>query len=462
VKNLKSDSPGPEPGKGPVKIVSAKKRFSKGEPLMKKRIKRIAQKSNKKLQEITGQMEVDLVLPIAEVLTAAQWHIEQLAGAAGMKIIQQIIQDDVRQLAGESRYARDGKEGQRWGSQPGWVSFAGRKVTVAKPRIRSKEKQQEMLLPNYERLQEKPRLAQAMMDQIALGLSMRNYEHSIEALCEGYGVKKSSVSRQFIAASRRELEQLLDRKLSDLDIGAVFLDGIHRGGQCVIVALGVSREGHKHCLGLWQGATENGAVCESLLQDLIDRGLDPKQRRLFIIDGAKALCNAIRKKFGSSEIHRCQIHKRRNVVDHLPKIYQSSVERRLKAAYGMSSYKDAKDELNRVVDYLEGLNPSAARSLEEGLEETLTLHRLGVPDALRISLKSTNIIESSLARVEDISGRVKRWRGGDHLQRWTAKALLIAEKKWRKVRGWQSMAVVMDALNSRGAEKEDVPIIVAR
>ena len=248
-------------------------------------------------------------------------------------------------------------------------------------------------------------------------------------------------------------EELLGRKLSDLDIGAVFLDGVHRGGQCVLVALGVSRDGMKHCLGLWQGATENGAVCESLLQDLIRRGLDPEQRRLFIIDGAKALSSAIRRKFPGSEIQRCQIHKRRNVAEHLPDTHQPDLERRLKAAYAMSSYKEAKSALNRVVDYLERLNPSAARSLEEGMEETLTLHRLGVADALRVSLKSTNIIESSLSRVEEMSGRVKRWRAGDHLQRWTAKALLIAEESWRKVKGWQSMPALMDSLNPRADRK---------
>ena len=391
---------------------------------MKKAIKRVAQKSNRKLQEIMGRMEVNLLLPIAEIMTATQWHIEQLAGAAGMKIIQHVIADDARQLAGDRRYARDGKDGQLWGRQAGWVAFAGRKVGVEKPRIRSKQTGREMKLPNYEHLQQEPRLDQAMMDQIALGRSTRNYEHSIEALCDGYGIKKSSVSRHFIAASRRELEDLLNRKLAELKIGAVFLDGVHRGGQCVIVALGVARDGGKHCLGLWQGATESGAVCESLLKDLIDRGLDPKQRYLFIVDGAKALSSAILKKFPGSQLQRCQLHKRRNVKEHLPEIHQGDVERRMKAAYAMSSYKDAKAALHRVMDHLERLNPSAARSLAEGLEETLTLHRLNVPDALRTSLKSTNIIESSLARVDEISGKVKRWRGGDHLQRWTAKALL--------------------------------------
>ena len=420
---------------------------------MKKAIKRVAQKSNRKLQEIMGRMEVNLLLPIAEIMAATQWHVEQLARAAGMKIIQHIIADDARQLAGDRRYERDGKEGQLWGRQTGWVAFAGRKVGVEKPRIRSKRTGREMRLPNYEHLQQEPRLDQAMMDQIALGLSTRNYEHSIEALCDGYGIKKSSVSRHFIAASRRELEGLLNRQLAELKIGAVFLDGVHRGGQCVIVALGVARDGGKHCLGLWQGATESGAVCESLLKDLSERGLDPKQRYLFIVDGAKALSSAILKKFPGSQLQRCQLHKRRNLKEHLPEIHQADVERRMKAAYAMSSYKDAKAALHRVMDHLERLNPSAARSLAEGLEETLTLHRLNVPDALRTSLKSTNIIESSLSRVDEISGKVKRWRGGDHLQRWTAKALLVAEKKFRKVRGHQSMAAMIDSLNPSAGQK---------
>jgi len=419
---------------------------------LKKAIKRIAEKSNRKLQQIMQGMEVNLMLPIAEVLMATQWHIEQLAGAAGMKIIHHIIDDDARRLAGE-RYARDEKEGQLWGRQRGWVAFAGRKVPVEKPRIRSRDTGREMRLPNYERLQQETRLDPAMIDQIALGLSTRNYEQSIQSLCEGYGIKKSSVSRHFIVASRRELEELLNRKISGLEIGAVFLDGVHRGGQCVIVALGVARDGSKHCLGLWQGATENGTVCEALLNDLIDRGLDPKQRRLFIVDGGKALSSVISKKFPGSPIQRCQLHKRRNVLEHLPEAHQADVERRLKAAYAMSSYKDAKAALHRVIDHLERLNPSAARSLAEGLEETLTLHRLNVPDALRTSLKSTNIIESSLSRVDEISRKVKRWRGGDHLQRWTAKALLVAEKTFRKVRGHQSMAALIDSLNPTAVQK---------
>ncbi len=420
---------------------------------MKKAIKEVAEKSNRKLSQVLDGMKVNLMLPIAEVLMATQWQIEQLAGAAGLKIIEQIIADDARRLAGEQRYGRDEAEGRLWGHQPGWVAFAGRKVAVEKPRVRSKQTGRELKLANYEKLQQGSRLNQAMLDQIALGLSTRNYEHSIEGLCEGYGIKKSSVSRHFIAASRRELDQLLNRKLTDLDIGVVFLDGVHRGGHCVIVALGVARDGAKHCLGLWQGATENGAVCESLLEDLIARGLKPEQRRLFILDGGKALSSAVGKKFPGSVVQRCQLHKRRNVKEHLPEIHQADVDRRIAAAYSMTSYSEAKSALHRVIDHLERLNPSAARSLAEGLDETLTLHRLKVPDILRTSLKSTNIIESSLSRVEDRTSNVKRWRGGDHLQRWTAHALLIAEKKFRKVKGYQAMSTLMDALNPSVAVK---------
>jgi len=292
-----------------------------------------------------------------------------------------------------------------------------------------------------------------VQDQSLLGISTRNYEPSIRAVCQGYGVKKSSVSRRFMGACRKALDELFSRRLDDLGICVLFIDGIERGGKCLIIALGLDCRGKKHALGLWQGVTENATVCKALLADLVRRGLDPDKKYLFIIDGAKALSSAIEKTFSAFEIQRCQLHKRRNVKDHLPQRLQAQIDQRLTAAYNMAGYKEAKAELFTIVHELEKINPSAARSLEEGLEQTLTLHRLETPELLRISLSSTNIIESCLFRVDHVIGRVKRWRGGDHVQRWTAMGLLEAEKHFRTVKGYRALAALMEKLNPSKKEK---------
>ena len=422
---------------------------------MKKTIKKYAQAANRKLKKFKDAVEVNLTLPIMEVLTETQWQVEQLASAAGLKVIECAIAEEVRQRTGE-KYQRDGGEAYRWGSQGGYAMFAGRKAPIQRPRIRSKKTDGEIELDSYRRFQQDVRLEQAVMDQMVLGLSTRNYEPSIRALCDGYGIKKSSVSRRFITASKKALDELMSRDIGKLDLCVLFIDGVERGGQCVIVAVGVDRQGKKHCLGLWQGATENGTVAKALLQDLIRRGLNQEKRYLFVIDGAKALSSAVRKTFAAAEIQRCQLHKRRNVKDHLPETYQADVDRRIRAAYQMKGYAEAKAELETVVRYLDELNPSAARSLEEGLEETLTVHRLGLPDLLRSSLNTTNIIESSLSRVDQMLKRVKRWNGGDHVQRWVASALLHAEKGFRKVRGFRDINVLIRILSRKTSDQKTV------
>ncbi len=422
---------------------------------MRKTIKKFAKAANRKLQELKDLVNVNLTLPIMEILTETQWQIEQLASAAGLRVIECAIGEEVRQRTGE-KYRRDGGDAYRWGSQGGYAMFAGRKVPIQKPRIQDKKTGREVELDSYRRFQQDVRLEQAVMDQLALGLSTRNYEPSIRALCEGYGIKKSSVSRRFITASKKALDELMSRDIGELDLCALFIDGVERGGQCVIVAVGVDRQGKKHCLGLWQGATENGTVAKALLQDLIRRGLKQEKRCLFIIDGAKALSSAVRKTFPVAEIQRCQLHKRRNVTGHLPEMYQADVDRRIRAAYQMKGYAEAKAELEKVVHYLDKLNPSAARSLEEGLEETLTVHRLGLPDLLRSSFNTTNIIESSLSRVDHMLHRVKRWNGGDHVQRWVATALLHAEKGFRKVKGFRDMDVLIRVLSRKTSDQKKV------
>jgi transposase-like protein len=218
------------------------------------------------------------------------------------------MEQEVEELAGERYRHEAATEGQRWGGQPGYVLFGGAKVPVERPRVRSKASEQELPLESYRNFQRDVRLEQAVMDQMAIGLSTRNYEPSIRAVCEAYGVKKSSVSRRFIDGSRKALDELMNRDLRPLDLCVLLLDGIERGGQCLMVALGLDGAGQKHALGLWQGATENATVCRELLGNLIQRGVDPERKYLFILDGSKALSSAVARMFAGSAIQRCQWH----------------------------------------------------------------------------------------------------------------------------------------------------------
>jgi transposase-like protein len=277
----------------------------------------------------------------------------------------------------------------------------------------------------------------------------------VEGFLRGYGVKRSSVSREFVRASEAKLKELMERDLSKLDLVALFLDGVGFAGHLLIVAMGVDAEGRKHALGMWQGATENAAICQALFDDLIRRGLDPEKRYLFIIDGGKGLRAAIQKTFGKrGEVQRCEEHKKRNVTEHLPQHRQAEFRRKMAAAYGMVEYDEAKKALLACVRELEGINPSAAASLREGLEETLTLHRLGVPAALRGSLRTTNPLESSFAYARQKTNRVTRWRGGDQVQRWAAAVLLRAESTWKRVRGSTLMPQLIEALRRREIGQE--------
>lgn len=287
-----------------------------------------------------------------------------------------------------------------------------------------------------------------MREGILAGLTTRNYRRAVESVLEGYGIEKSSVSREFVQASAAQLRELCERKLDGLDLVVLLIDAKEVGGQAVVVALGIATDGKKHVLGLWQGATENTTVVKSLLEDLVARGLKPDRRYLFVIDGAKALRAAIAKVFGDrGEVQRCQIHKRRNVREHLPENGQREYDWHLRKAYAMTNYAEAKAALEKLFRQLERINPSAARSLEEGLEETLTVHRLGVGWLLRRTLSSTNPIESCLSTVEQVARNVKRWRGGDQSLRWTATALLEAEKKFRRVKGYRELEALHRRLN---------------
>ena len=395
-------------------------------------------------------------LPLVEVWEELQPEVEHLTGLAGLKIIRAVIEDEVTRRVGPRHQPDMESNCVRWGQQPGYVVFSGQKVAVERPRVRTREGQ-EVALTSYARLQDDGRRQRAVREGIVAGLTSRNYRRAVASVLEGYGIEKSSVSRQFVQASAAQLKKLCEKKLHGLDLVAILIDGIHLGKQVLVVALGIESTGKKHVLGLWQGATENTAVVKDLLEDLVARGLSTERRYLFVIDGAKALRAAIERVFGArAEVQRCQLHKRRNVNEYLPKNAQGDYDRRIRNAYAMTSYAEAKAELEKIFRQLERVNPSAARSLEEGLEETLTVHRLGVGELLRRSLATTNPIESCLSTVERVARNVKRWHGGDQPLRWTATGLLEAERKFRKVKGFRELANVHRKLNPSLTQQSQV------
>jgi putative transposase len=423
---------------------------------MAERYQSNGKKSTKKF-EVMGSKEVAvrLPLPLVEVWEELP-EVEHLTGLAGLKIIRAVIEDEVMRRVGPRYQPDPASSCLRWGQQSGYVVFAGQKVAVERPRVRTRQGE-EVQLDSYARLQHDGRRQRAVREGIVAGLTSRNYHRAVDSVLKGYGIEKSSVSRQFVAASAAQLKKLCEKKLDDLDLVAILIDGIHLGQQVLVVALGIETSGRKQVLGLWQGATENTTVVTELLEDLVARGLNPERRYLFVIDGAKALRAAIERVFGErAEVQRCQIHKRRNVKEHLPKSAQRDTDRRIRNAYAMIRYAEAKAELGKIYRQLERINPSAAHSLEEGLEETLTVHRLGVGTLLRQTLASSNPIESCLSTVERVARNVKRWRAGDHALRWTATGLLEAEKKFRRVKGYRELEILQRKLNPSLTQQEQV------
>ena len=279
------------------------------------------------------------------------------------------------------------------------------------------------------------------------GLSTRNYGAVVKEFREAYGVEKSAVSDSFIEASREKLQELMERPLGELRLCTVLIDGTPFRDRQMIVALGISTDGRKIVLGLREGATENASVVSTLLQDLAARALDFSVLRLYVLDGGKALASAVRRHVGEAAlIQRCQVHKRRNVIDHLPEEHKPSVKKKLQNAYAMTEYADANRALERLHRELMELNPSAARSQEEGMEETLTVHRLRVSRAIARTLASTNVIESAFSIVETVCRNVKRWRAGDHIERWVGSGLLVAERQFRKVQGYREIPLLLTSL----------------
>jgi len=400
------------------------------------------------LAEASAKFKVNPVnfqldLPMLEIILQSKAEVEALSAQAGLKIIHHFLEEEIRQRCGP----RGQQSAYRHGQQPGYVVFAGRKVSIAKPRLRAKAGK-ELRLKSYEAFQQDGRMQRAVARKLTHQVSTRNYAAAIDDCLEGYGIDKSSVSRQWKVATTAELQKLVQRPIP-AELVALLIDGQSFRKQWLIVALGVDKQAQKHVLGLWEGATENSTLVRELLADLRERGLNTEATMLVVIDGAKALCKGVREVFGERAlIQRCRVHKLRNVLEHLPLEKRSQAAWRLRGAWAKSRPEEALKELRVCVKWLDPISPSAARSLEEGLEETLTVTRLGLHESLVRTFSSTNLIESCFARTKSWTSRVKRWRGARMVLRWGAAALLFAEKGFRRVRGHDHLSQLLQALQS--------------
>ena len=366
----------------------------------------------------------------------------------GLRAVEDALLAEVHTLAGP-RYARDDDRPAvvRWGAQPGSIYLADQKLPITVPRVRDRDAQCEVPLATYAALQAPRAHDVGLFRKVLGGLSCREYEAAAEAVPEAFGLTKSSVSRRFIRATARELRRLQERRLDDAEWLVLVLDGKTFAGDQLVIALGVTATGEKRILGLVQTASENKRVISMFLRELGERGFPLDQPLLVVLDGAKGLRAAVRAVFGDVPVQRCQWHKRENVVSYLAKQDQPVWRRKLEAAYAHPTHGDAKRALDRLSQELRVVNESAAASLAEGLDETLTLHRLKVFAELGVSFRSTNLIESVMARLEAKTHRVTRWRTSDQKLRWCAAALWATERQFRCVKGYRHLPLLKQALH---------------
>jgi transposase-like protein len=392
---------------------------------------------------------------VAGVISSLPEVIRGLAQQTGLLLMSAAMHSECEMIAGLKDSKNPLRAANWWGSDLSPVYYDKQKVRIDRPRLRGKDNK-EIPLATLQAFRDPRGMRSSVMKNMVLGISSRNYEETVECFVKGYGIKKSSVSRHFVKATAEQMREFMERDLTGLDLVAIFIDGIAFKGHLVVVALGLDKGGRKHVLGLWQGATENATICGGLLEDMARRGLNTGKDYLFVLDGSKALRSAVSKQFGSDvAVQRCQQHKRRNVLDHLPKKHQHAIDARISAAYKMADYDEARKSLQLTVKYLEKLNPSAAASLKEGLEETLTIHKFGITGLLRKTLSTTNPIESCFSVTKTITGRVKRWRGDEMVQRWAVASLLRAEKKFKRVKGYKEIPKLIAALQHKSIDRKE-------
>jgi putative transposase len=397
-------------------------------------------------QERVEELPASVQEALGELAGAAKEGLLALSVGVGLGVLHELMEAEVDEVVGPKGKHDPDRSAVRHGHDRGEVTLGGRRVPVDRPRARTADGEHEVELGTYAHFAARDRLADVMLERMLAGVSTRRYARTgepvgseIDAACRS--TSKSAVSREFVSRTREQLIDLMSRSLDDLRLAVVMLDGIELKGRCCVVALGLDTDGVKHPLGLWDGSTENATVATTLLSNLVERGLDVEQGVLVVIDGAKALRKAVRDVFGTdTPVQRCVRHKERNVLDHLPEHARDTVRRRLRAAWAMDDHDRALEQLRVLAGELERAHPGAAASLREGLDETLTVTRLGVRGRLKRTLASTNPCESMIETVRRISRNVKRWRNGDMCLRWTAAGMLEAEAQFRRIIGHGDLA----------------------
>jgi len=409
----------------------------------------VSPKDSRQLSEFLAK-EGQFLLPMLELITQAEMAVDELIDVAGRATIEAVLTLSAQEVAGARHPGRKSDSVVGWhGRQKGVVSLAERKLRVDKPRLRRKGGGQgaEVDLPAYEAMQSDSRLGRRMLEILMHGVSTRSYRAVLPEMAATVGVTKSSVSREFIDASEEALKQLAERRFDDKDILIVYLDGLIFGPHHVIVALGVDVDGGKHVLGLTSGASENAAACKALLEDLVARGVKPGRRRLFVIDGSKALRAAIDSVYGKDNpVQRCRSHKVRNVLDQLPKDQRDTARSTMRAAYRLEP-TEGKARLEQLAKWYQKDWPQVAASLREGLDETFTINEIGLPGKLRRCLATTNLIESPGSGVRLRTRRVCRWRDGAMVLRWAASAYLATEKSFRRIMGFEQLWMLKSYLD---------------
>jgi len=390
---------------------------------------------------------IQIVFPVREVAAFLKEGLGFLMRQVGLEFAGAVMEDEVEQRVGPRSQRNAQRKGSRWGTESGYCIVDGQRVPIPRPRVRTKTGL-EVRLGSYELFQRGSLMEDSVWGKILQGLTMRGYKQVVQDFSEAYGIEKSTVSEHFISASRKKLEKLLLRSLKDLPLVAMMVDGTIFQKQDLVVAIGVDAFGNKHVLGLEQGATENGEVVRGLFGDLQKRGLDFTQPRLYVIDGNAAIRRTLEKFAGiAAFVQRCQVHKIRNVTRHLTESRAPAIKFQMRAAYTTTDYDEGKLALQKIHEELMKVNVSAARSLAEGLEDTLMVHRLGVTGVLRQRLSCTNGIESSFSVVAGSFKKKKRWQGGDHRLRWVASSLIYLEGRWNRLHGYRQIPQLMQTLH---------------